>query len=140
MKPLTAERVGDLVGVRHGETLWDWREAVLDGEPGRAVALLPSMLAQPGVSGVKLVTALGTALVGLGIARAHYDRGLRGRSLEAAVLKSLLERPALRPARLQGGGSPLEPLGPEVARQADTGRASGCTGHRPGAQVHHDLR
>jgi len=89
-EPLTAARVGELVGVRHGETLWDWREAVLDGRTGQAVTLLPSVLAQAGVSGVKLVTALGTALVGLGIARAHYDRGLRGRSLEAAVMKSLL--------------------------------------------------
>jgi DNA polymerase-3 subunit delta len=98
-EPLTAERVGELVGVRHGETLWDWREAVLDGQPGRAAALLPSILAQPGVSGVKLVTTLGTALVGLGIARAHYDRGTRGRSLEAAVLKSLL---SARPFGLLG--------------------------------------
>jgi DNA polymerase III subunit delta len=98
-EPLTAERVGDLVGVRHGETLWDWREAVLDGQAGRAASLLPSILAQPGVSGVKLLTTLGTALVGLGIARAHYDRGLRGRSLEAAVLKSLL---SARPFGLLG--------------------------------------
>jgi DNA polymerase III subunit delta len=98
-EPLTAERVGDLVGVRHGETLWDWREAVLDGQPGRAAALLSSILAQPGVSGVKLVTTLGTALVGLGIARAHYDRGMRGRGLEAAVLKSLL---SARPFGLLG--------------------------------------
>jgi DNA polymerase III subunit delta len=98
-EPLTAERVGDLVGVRHGETLWDWREAVLDGHAGRAASLLPAILAQPGVSGVKLLTTLGTALVGLGIARAHYDRGLRGRSLEAAVLKSLL---SVRPFGLLG--------------------------------------
>ena len=42
---------------------------------------------------------LGTALVGLGIARAYYDRGLRGRSLEAAVLKSLL---SVRPFGLLG--------------------------------------
>ena len=48
------------------------------------------MLGQPGVSGVKLLTALGTALVGVGIARHTIDRGLRGRSLEAAVFKSLL--------------------------------------------------
>ena len=98
-EPLTAQRVGDLVGVRHGETLWDWREAVLDGQAGHAASLLPSILAQPGVSGVKLLTTLGTALVGLGIARAHYDRGLRGRSLEAAVLKSLL---SVRPFGLLG--------------------------------------
>ena len=89
-EPLTAARIGDLVGVRHGETLWDWREAVLDGQTGRAATLLPAVLAQAGVSGVKLVTTIGTALVGLGIARAHYDQGLRGRSLEAAVLKTLL--------------------------------------------------
>ena len=98
-EPLTAERVGDLVGVRHGETIWDWREAVLDGQAGRAASLLPSILAQPGVSGVKLLTTLGTALVGIGIARAHYDRGLRGRSLEAAILKSLL---SARPFGLLG--------------------------------------
>ncbi|MGI8817817.1 MAG: DNA polymerase III subunit delta [Gemmatimonadales bacterium] len=98
-EPLTAERVGNLVGIRHGETLWDWREAVLDSQAGRAATLLPSILAQPGVSGVKLVTTLGTALVGLGITRAHYDRGLRGRSLEAAVLKSLL---SARPFGLLG--------------------------------------
>jgi DNA polymerase-3 subunit delta len=98
-EPLTAAQVGDLVGVRHGETLWDWREAVLDGQAGRAASLLPAILAQPGVSGVKLVTTLGTALVGLGIARAHYDRGLRGRSLEAGILKSLL---SARPFGLLG--------------------------------------
>lgn len=98
-EPLTAAQVGDLVGVRHGETIWDWRQAVLDGQAGRAVSLLPSILAQPGVSGVKLLMMIGTALVGLGLARAHYDRGIRGRSLEAAVLKSLL---SARPFGLLG--------------------------------------
>jgi DNA polymerase-3 subunit delta len=87
--PLTAERVGELVGVRHGETQWDWRDAALNDEPGRAATLLPSVLAQPGVSGVKLVTLIGTALVGLGIARSHYDRGLRAGALEGIVVKGL---------------------------------------------------
>jgi DNA polymerase III delta subunit len=87
------------VGVRHGETVWDWSGAILEGRTARAAALLPSVLAQAGVSGVKLVTALGTALVGLGIARAHYDRGARGGALEAAVLKSLLR---IRPFGLLG--------------------------------------
>jgi DNA polymerase-3 subunit delta len=96
---LSPERVGELVGVRHGETMWDWREAVLNGEPGRAVTLLAPVLAQPGVSGVKLVTQLGTALVGLGIARAIYDKGSRGRSLEDAVFKVLLRN---RPFGLLG--------------------------------------
>jgi DNA polymerase III subunit delta len=97
--PLTPERIGELVGVRHGETQWDWRDAVLGDQPARAVTLLPPVLAQPGVSGVKLVTLIGTALVGLGIARAHYDRGLRSGSLEGAIFKSLL---SIRPFGLLG--------------------------------------
>jgi DNA polymerase-3 subunit delta len=88
---LDAARIGELVGVRHGETLLDWRDAVLDGEPGRAAALLERVLQQPGTSGVKLVTTIGTTLLGVGIARSHYDRKLRGRSLEDAVFKSLLK-------------------------------------------------
>jgi DNA polymerase III subunit delta len=96
---LTPERLGELVGVRHGETLWDWRDAVLGDEPGRAVKLVPSILAQPGVSGVKLVSQLGTALVGIGIARAGYDKGARGRALEDAIFKTLLRN---RPFGLLG--------------------------------------
>ncbi len=121
---LTAERVGELVGVRRGETLWDWREAVLDGQPGQAAALLPSILGQPGVSGVKLLTTLGTALVGIGIARAHYDRGLRARSLEAAVLKSLL------------GARPFGLLG----YKEEASRWSRWAPHWPGRRIRAALR
>src|SRR4051812_16943520 len=32
--PLTAAQVGALVGVRHGETIYDWRDAVFDGHAG----------------------------------------------------------------------------------------------------------
>jgi DNA polymerase-3 subunit delta len=98
-QPLTAERVGEMVGVRHGETLWDWRSAVLEDRPGPAVALLPGLLSQPGVSGVRLVSLLGTALVGLGLARTLYDKGVRGRALEDAVFKALLKN---RPPGLLG--------------------------------------
>jgi DNA polymerase III subunit delta len=97
--PVTVERVGELLGVRQGETLWDWRSAVLEGDSGRAVALLPAILAQPGVSGVKLVSSLGTSLIGLAIARNFYDEGLRGRALEDAIFKALLR---MRPAGLLG--------------------------------------
>ena len=96
---LTPERVGELVGIRHGETQWDWREAVLNGETGRAVAVLLTVLGQPGVSGVRLVTQLGTALVGLGITRTLYDKGLRGPRLEEAVVKVLFQN---RPHGLLG--------------------------------------
>lgn len=96
---VTSATVGELVGIQHGETLWDWRSAVLDDESGRAVSLLPAVLAQPGMTGVKLVTHLGTALVGLGIARSLYDRGKRGGSLEDSIFRTLLQN---RPGNLLG--------------------------------------
>jgi DNA polymerase III subunit delta len=98
-QPLTPEQIGELVGVRQGETQWDWRAAVLVDQPGRAVSLLPTVLAQPGMSGVKLVTLLGTTLIGLGLARALYDQGSRGRALEEGVFRALLKN---RPAGLLG--------------------------------------
>jgi DNA polymerase-3 subunit delta len=82
---LTVERVGELLGVRHGETVYDWRDAVLEDRTGPAVRLIGRLLDQPGSSGVKLVTTLGTTLIGVGIARSHYDQGLRGRALDEAV-------------------------------------------------------
>jgi DNA polymerase III subunit delta len=87
--PLTVERVGELVGVRHGETVFDWRDAVLEDNPGPAIHLLGPLLDQPGNSGVKLVTMLGTTLIGLGIARSYYDRPLRGRALDEAVFGAI---------------------------------------------------
>jgi DNA polymerase III subunit delta len=89
--PVTAERVGELVGVRHGETVYDWRDAVFDGRPAAAVRLLGPLLAQPGVTGVRLVTLLGTTLVGLGLTRTHFDRRLRGSTLVDAAFKALLK-------------------------------------------------
>lgn len=86
---LGPERVGELVGVRHGETIYDWRDAVMSQDPARSVSLLGPILSQAGVTGVKLVTLLGTTLVGVGIARSHYDRRLRGRALEDAVFNTL---------------------------------------------------
>lgn len=88
-EPLSAERVGEIVGVRHGETVFDWRDALFDGRTGRAVQLLGPLLDQPGSSAVKLVTMTGTTLVGVGIARSHYDRRLRGRALEDAVFETI---------------------------------------------------
>jgi DNA polymerase III subunit delta len=86
---VTADVVGQIVGVRHGETVFDWRDALFDGRTGDAVRLLPRLLDQPGSSAVKLVTMTGTTLVGVGIARSHYDRRLRARALDDAVFETI---------------------------------------------------
>jgi len=88
-EPLTAERVGELVGVRHGETALDWRDAVLSDDAPRAIRVLHPVLSQSGMSGVKLVTMLGASLLGLSIARSHYDRQQRGSALERVVFGAI---------------------------------------------------
>jgi DNA polymerase III delta subunit len=88
-EPITAEQVGDLVGVRHGETIFDWRDAVMDGDAGRGVRLLERVLEQSGMSGVKLVSLLGTTLVGLGVVRAAFDARPRAGALDRVAFDSL---------------------------------------------------
>jgi DNA polymerase-3 subunit delta len=88
-EPFTVERVGELVGVRHGETIFDWRDAVLEDRTGPAVHLIGRLLDQPGHSGVKLAAVLGTTLIGVGIARSYLDRPLRGKALDDAVFRTI---------------------------------------------------
>jgi len=107
-EPITAEQVGDLVGIRHGETVFDWRDAVMDGDAGRGVTLLERVLDQSGMSGVKLVTLIGTTLVGVGVVRAAWDAKSRGPQLERVAFD------ALRAARPFG----LGPWKDETARWA----------------------
>ncbi|HEX6644757.1 MAG TPA: DNA polymerase III subunit delta [Gemmatimonadales bacterium] len=107
-EPIPVETVGDLVGIRHGETIYDWRDAALDRNAARSVALLPRVLDQPGMSGVKLLTLLGTTLIGVAVVRAAYDRGARGGQLESAAFG------AMTAARPFGLGS----WKPEAARWA----------------------
>ena len=96
-EPVSIERVADLVGIRHGDTILDWRDAVMDADAGRAVTLLGRVLEQSGVSGVSLVSLLGTSLIGVGVVRAAYDRRARGAALERVAMDALR---AGRPGRL----------------------------------------
>jgi DNA polymerase-3 subunit delta len=99
---VTVRQVEDLVGVRNGETALDWRAAVLDDDPARALKLLPNVLSQSGVSGVRLVSLLGTTLIGVGIVRAAYEKGQRGKALSDAAFAALT---AGRPAGLGSWGA-----------------------------------
>lgn len=103
--PVTLERLGDMVGVRHGETPYDWRNAVMNGDTATALRLTPVVLSQTGVSSVRLAQLLGTALVATAATRAHYDRKVRGRALNTAVWTMIK---TARPAGLGQWGEEVE--------------------------------
>src|SRR6185312_1392830 len=74
-RPASRDEVAALVGVRRGETLQDFVDAALE---------------QAGMSGVRMLSALGTALVGTALARAEVDRDARRHDrLEGALLSHL---------------------------------------------------
>jgi len=71
----TAGDIEDLVGVRHGETVPDFVDAVTARRFDAAIGMLRHLLEGPGTSGVRLISSLATALVGVALARACLDRG-----------------------------------------------------------------
>lgn len=91
--PVDRETVGNQVGIRFGETVNDWRDAVLRDDTAVAVTLLPRLLDVSGNSGVKLVTLLGSSLLVLRWARATAEaRKLRDRPLAEAVKRLCFDR------------------------------------------------
>lgn len=102
--PVSLERLGDLVGVRYGETVYDWRNAVMGGDTANALRLVPVVLSQTGVSAVLLSILLGTALVATAAARAHYDRKVRGYALNKVMWEVVK---AARPAGLSKWGDDI---------------------------------
>ena len=82
------------VGVRHGETLTDWVDAVAQRDVVRAVTLLDVVLPQPKITGVKMLMALGSALLGTRLARAVADQRKDAREVRDALWRYLKrERP-----------------------------------------------
>jgi DNA polymerase-3 subunit delta len=79
------DQVAALVGVRRGETLEDLVRAVMTHDPGRGGGLVGHVLQQPGMSGVRIVTALGTELIGTALARAELDGGVTGARLTSVL-------------------------------------------------------
>jgi DNA polymerase-3 subunit delta len=96
-RPATRADVEGLIGIRHGETLPDLVAAALERRSAEAARLAGPVLAQSGMSGVRVVTALGTALLGTGIARAELDRGVAPARAENTVFQRIL---AIRPPAL----------------------------------------
>ncbi|HEX4629140.1 MAG TPA: DNA polymerase III subunit delta [Gemmatimonadales bacterium] len=113
-RPVGRDEVAALVGVRGGETLPDLVDAALERRSVAAARLVGPVLAQTAMSGVRVLSALGTALVGTALARAELDRGTARGRLEGALLRHLRtarpyglgnwERTAARWAGWAGGG------------------------------------
>lgn len=74
--PIDEAAVSAAVGVRQGATLPDLLDAVGRRDVGRALALVPHVLALPRVSAVQVVMALGTQMLALSWARARRARGV----------------------------------------------------------------
>ena len=95
----TRDDVAALVGARPGETLQDLIDAALEQRAAAAGRLIEPVLEQAGMTGVRILAALGTALVGTALARAELDRGTSPGRLASVLLGHL------RSARPYGLGS-----------------------------------
>jgi DNA polymerase-3 subunit delta len=79
-KEVGEDAVSAIVGVRRGETQSDLLDAVADRNLGRALELIPHVLAQPKTTGVSIVMGLSTQMIAIAWARARLDEGTpRGR-------------------------------------------------------------
>jgi DNA polymerase-3 subunit delta len=87
--PVSAETVSSLVGVRRDETVFDLVEAALERRVARAAQLVEPVLEQAGMSGVKIVSLLGTHLVGTALARAERDRGVHAARLPDTISRQM---------------------------------------------------
>jgi hypothetical protein len=104
------------VGVRGDATLQDFVDAVCERRAAAAARLVAPVLEQPGMSGVRMLGALGTNLVGTALARAERDRGTPESRIEDVLLTHL------RAARPYGLGS-WERTAASWARWAELWRA-----------------
>jgi DNA polymerase III delta subunit len=84
-----ADTVAALVGVRRGETLQDWVDAVVLREIPKAMDMLEIVLASSGMNGVRMVSALGAGLIGVLLARMLVDSGCSRARTHREVLGAL---------------------------------------------------
>ena len=97
-RPVTVEDVSSLVGVRRNETIFDLVDAALERRAAQAARLVEPVLGPAGMSGVKILSLLGTHLVGTALARSERDRGVSPSQLPDTLYRQLQ---AVRPYGLR---------------------------------------
>jgi DNA polymerase-3 subunit delta len=101
---ITKDSVGDVVGIRHGETIEDLLDAVLERNTHRALELVPHVLSQPKTTAVSVVMALSTQMLALAWGCMRLDEGLPHGRLEGEFF-SLLKSTGAFPMRPWGGAA-----------------------------------
>jgi len=87
--PLDAAEVAQLVGIRRGETLDDWVGAVLLRDISKAANMLEPVMSAAGVTGVRMLIALGSGLVGVRLALALVEDGLTQQKLASELFEAI---------------------------------------------------
>lgn len=99
--PITEDAVGEVVGVRRGETVSDFLDRVLSRDAMGALELVPHILTQPKTSGVSVVMALSTQMLAVAWGRCRLDSGLPPGRLEGEYF-GLLKSTGAYPGRAWG--------------------------------------
>ncbi len=86
----TRADVASQVGAQHGVTVHDLADAVLARDGLKAAALVEPVLELAGMSGVRILSNLGTHLVGVALACEELERGTAPRQLAAVLHRHLL--------------------------------------------------
>ncbi|MDQ3950016.1 MAG: DNA polymerase III subunit delta [Gemmatimonadota bacterium] len=94
--------VAAIVGVRRGETLGAFLDAVAARDLVAALDLLPGVLAQPKASAVTIVMALTAQTLAIAWARARRERGLAPGRLAGELFGLLKEAGSVYPGRAWG--------------------------------------
>ncbi len=83
--------VTEIVGVRRGETLGDFLDAVGDRDARRALHIMPHVMQQPKTTGVTVVMALAMHMSALAWAQAAHAEGFSAKKVEGEFFNFLKE-------------------------------------------------
>ncbi|MEP6491655.1 MAG: DNA polymerase III subunit delta [bacterium] len=100
--PINEAAVSAVVGVRPGETMGDFLDAIARRDAKSALAMLPTVLEQPKTSAVQMIMAMTAQTLVIGWAQAARDRGTPPSRLNADLFNLLKESGSVYTGRSWG--------------------------------------